>query len=360
MADAELIMFEDNGPTDDNQIIVYKHPCEDFCTGTQLIVHESQEAIFFMDGRAMDTFLPGRHTLETQNLPLLGNIFHLGKGKTPFHCSVYFFNKIGHIAMDWGTFGANMVEYKDPVYDFPLCLGAHGEVHFCIEDSRRLLMKLVGTHSKLTKAELSKIILDLLMMHFKSSLASLMIEKKICIFDADKYLEEISSILHGVLKSVLLDFGIDLERFVVAGIQKPEEDANYQYFKGLFIRHGFESAEEQLKQKLRQQVRMMENGGQDTVNVASSVASRGEAVCSGCGAKLSATARFCPQCGKPHDTTAEKPLVLCLNCGSRVHLSLFCENCGTPFFIECPHCHEKIQAESAFCSKPGVQLTSKR
>ena len=47
----------------DNNTFVWKHPCEDFNTGTQLIVHESQEAVFFMNGRALDTFGPRRHTL---------------------------------------------------------------------------------------------------------------------------------------------------------------------------------------------------------------------------------------------------------------------------------------------------------
>jgi len=359
MADAaELIMFEDNGQRgDDNQIIVYKHPCEDFCTGTQLIVHESQEAIFFMDGRAMDTFPPGRHTLETQNLPLLGSIFHLGKEKTPFHCSVYFINKLGHIEMPWGTSESNLVEYKDPEYDFPIRLGANGEMHFCIENSRKLLMKLVGTYSRLSKSELSRIIRMTLMMYFKSYMADLMTENKICIFNIDKYLKTISAKLHDSLKSVFYDFGIDLERFIVVGFNKPEDDANYQYFKQVFIRHGFESAEEKLKLKLKQEVQMMGNGTQKSMGVASSAAPSDESVCSGCGNEIPATAKFCPHCGKPREKKAEKPLVLCLNCGSRVHLADFCENCGTPFFMECPHCHSRIQAESAFCSKPGVNLT---
>ena len=60
----------------DNSTFIWKHPCEDFNTTTQLIVHESQEAIFFMNGQALDLFGPGRHTLETQNIPLLGKIFN--------------------------------------------------------------------------------------------------------------------------------------------------------------------------------------------------------------------------------------------------------------------------------------------
>ncbi len=54
-----------------NTTLIYKHPTTDFNIGTQLIVHESQEAVFFRDGEALDSFGPGRHTLETQNLSLI-------------------------------------------------------------------------------------------------------------------------------------------------------------------------------------------------------------------------------------------------------------------------------------------------
>ena len=85
----EIIKYEG-----DNTTFVWKSPVEDFNTGSQLIVHESQEAIFFMNGQALDLFGPGRHTLSTQNIPLLGKLLNLPTGgKTPFHCEVYFINK---------------------------------------------------------------------------------------------------------------------------------------------------------------------------------------------------------------------------------------------------------------------------
>ena len=60
----------------DNSTFIWKHPCEDFSTNTQLIVHESQEAIFFMNGQALDLFGAGRYTLETQNLPNVGKLLN--------------------------------------------------------------------------------------------------------------------------------------------------------------------------------------------------------------------------------------------------------------------------------------------
>ena len=78
----------------DNQTFLWKHPIEDFNTGTQLIVHESQEAIFFMNGQALDSLPPGRHTLTSQNVPLVNKFFNRATDdRTPFHCEVYFVNR---------------------------------------------------------------------------------------------------------------------------------------------------------------------------------------------------------------------------------------------------------------------------
>ena len=86
---AQVIKYEG-----DNSTFIWKHPCEDFNSLTQLIVHESQEAIFFLNGKALDLFGPGRYTLATQNIPLLSKIMNIPTdGVTPFHCEVYFVNK---------------------------------------------------------------------------------------------------------------------------------------------------------------------------------------------------------------------------------------------------------------------------
>lgn len=68
---ADILKYEG-----DNTTFVWKHPCEDFNSYTQLIVHETQEAVLFLNGQALDSFGPGRHTLETQNTPLLSNLLN--------------------------------------------------------------------------------------------------------------------------------------------------------------------------------------------------------------------------------------------------------------------------------------------
>ena len=85
---ADIIKYEG-----DNSTFVWKHPCEDFNTTTQLIVHESQEAILFLNGHPLDLFRPGTHTLETQNIPLLRRVINIPTGgESAFHCEIYFIN----------------------------------------------------------------------------------------------------------------------------------------------------------------------------------------------------------------------------------------------------------------------------
>lgn len=133
----------------DNSTFVWKYPREDFNTLSQLIVHENQEAVFFMNGQALDLFGPGRYTLKTQNIPLLGRALKLASGGiSPFHCEVYFINKTEQMSIKWGT--DTRVQFIEPTYRFPLSLGAPGEMSLQAVDSKRLLVKLVGTEDGLT------------------------------------------------------------------------------------------------------------------------------------------------------------------------------------------------------------------
>ena len=126
----------------DNQTLVWKHPIEDFNLGSQLIVHESQEAIFFRDGQALDLFGAGRYTLATQNLPLLENLYKLPtNADTIFHSEVYFINQTVQMGIKWGT--DSKIRFLDPITGLPLEIGACGQFNLKVCDSRKLLIKLV-------------------------------------------------------------------------------------------------------------------------------------------------------------------------------------------------------------------------
>ena len=240
---ADIIKYEG-----DNSTFIWKHPCEDFNSLTQLIVHESQEAIFMMNGQALDLFGAGRYTLETQNIPKIGKALNrTTDGQTPFHCEVYFINKTEQMAIKWGT--DSKVQFMEPTYNFPISIGASGEMSLRAEDSRKLLLKLVGTENFLGQENLTRYFRAFLMTKVKSYLAQVIREQKISIFEIDERLNEISSALLKMLQPDFADYGIALERFFVTTIVKPDGEASYEKFKSLHFRQYADIAEAKLRQQ---------------------------------------------------------------------------------------------------------------
>lgn len=108
-----------------NSTLIYKHPQKTLILCHQLIVHESQEAVFFSDGQALDSFKAGRYTLETKNIPLISKIRNLvSGGVSPFHVEVYFINLATMMDIAWGT--PSQVTVRDPNYGYSYSAGASG------------------------------------------------------------------------------------------------------------------------------------------------------------------------------------------------------------------------------------------
>lgn len=241
---AEVIKYEG-----DNTTFVWKHPSEDFNSLSQLVVHETQEALFMMNGQALDLFGPGRHTLETENIPLIGKLFNRVTGDTsPFHCEVYFINKTEQMALKWGT--DSKVQFMEPTYQFPMEIGACGEMSLRAEDSRRLCLKLVGTESILGREQLVRYFRAFLMTRIKSYLARTIREQAISIFEMDEHLNELSDALHKLLIPDFSEYGVALEHFYVTTVMRPEEDEAYKRFKALHFRQYADVAEARLNQQV--------------------------------------------------------------------------------------------------------------
>ena len=243
MAIAEVIKYEG-----DNSIFVWKHPKEEFNTMSQLIVHESQEAIFFMNGQALDLFGPGRYTLETENIPMIGKVLNLATGgKTAFHCEVYFISKTEQMSIKWGT--DSKVQYIDPQYGFPISIGASGEISIRAADSRKLLVKLVGTENYLSQDKLVSFFRAFLIMRLKTYIAQVMKTNSINIFEIDENLTAFSENIHKLLMPDFNEYGISLEKFFVTNIVKPDGDRQYEKFKELHFRQYADIAEAKLRQQ---------------------------------------------------------------------------------------------------------------
>ena len=232
---ADVIKYEG-----DNSTFVWKHPCEDFNSLTQLIVHESQEAIFFMNGQALDTFGPGRYTLETQNIPKIGGLLNITGDEKPFHCEVYFINKTVQMAVKWGT--DSKVRYIDPESGVPLELGACGEMNLKVVDGRKLLIKLVGTMNGIawdnnggnfTKS-LQNSFRPLISTAVKSNLTASIKAQNINILEVDEHLAELGDALHKKIVPGFEEYGLTIPQFYLTNVVLPENDPNFKKIKELY------------------------------------------------------------------------------------------------------------------------------
>ena len=237
----------------DNQTFIWKHPDETFDMTSQLIVSESQEALFFKDGQALDLFTSGRYTLDENSIPLLGSFWNKVLGKVldknvPFNSEVYFINKVEQMAIKWGT--DSKVEYLEPTFNFPIAIGACGEMSLRASDSKKMLLKLLGTGARLDQDSLKNYFKALLMTKVKSYIARFMKANSVNIFEIDSHLEEFSNELKKLLTDDFAEYGISLERFFVTTVVKPESDRQFMKFKELYFKQFADVAEATINQKV--------------------------------------------------------------------------------------------------------------
>ena len=226
-----------------NDTFVWKHPIEDFNLGSQLIVHESQEALFFRDGKALDLFGAGRYTLATQNIPLLENLYKLPSNTTEvFHSEVYFINMTTQMGIKWGT--DSKVRMFDPASGLHIEIGACGNFSLRVNDSRKLIVKLVGTSSEFKQNEVmgdqysvSSVVgkfKALVMNRVKSNISRIIKENNINVLEIDEYLDIISEKLRIAINEVLGEYGLVMPEFFVTSILTPDDDPNFKRLKQQF------------------------------------------------------------------------------------------------------------------------------
>ena len=228
---ASIIKYEG-----DNETLVWKHPIEDFNLGSQLIVHESQEAIFFRDGQALDLFGAGRYTLQTQQLPLLEKIYKLPTDtEGTFHSEVYFVNLATQMGVKWGT--DSKVRLFDPKSRIHIEIGASGEFSIRVTDSRKLLLKIVGTTGGLGQEQLlgsgngKGFFRSMVMTQVKSYLAQTIKENAINILEIDEHLMALSGALRERINAALDEYGLTMPEFYVSRIVTPDDDPNFRRMK---------------------------------------------------------------------------------------------------------------------------------
>jgi len=307
--------------------------------GSQLIVEESQEAVFFRDGKALDTLGPGRHTLATQNLPLLTKLLGLPfEGKSPFQAATVFVSTKTFLDLKWGT--KEPVAYRDSELAM-IRLRAFGKFAVRIVNSQLFVNTVVGTNDIYTTDGVEAYFKDVIVARLTDVLG----ENLQSIFDLPKVYDELAMALKARVADDFGKYGIELVDLFMGAISPPTEvqklideragmaavgDMNaYMKFKaakamgdaaqhtggetgggvgaGLGVGMGVGMGmmlPQMMKEAMQDQGPAAQQGGgsgqaagEPSGEGAGTTAGAVAAFCHQCGQKLPDGARFCPACG---------------------------------------------------------------
>lgn len=212
----------------DDSVIVWKFPTDNLHTGTQLIVNQSQEALFVKSGVPMDLFGPGTYTLDAANIPILGALINLPfGGKTPFTAEVWYVNKTVKRDLKWGT--PAPIQLVDPKYSIPVSVRAFGTWGYRISDSKSFLAQVVGSQQGdadygITSKRIYDYFIGELMQKFNNSLADFLIAKSISLFEVSLYLNQIAEQVNQSVVDEFNRFGVEVINFNIQGITIPEDE----------------------------------------------------------------------------------------------------------------------------------------
>ena len=371
-----------DGNLQGNQWLIYKCPSDQYALGSQLIVGEGQEAVFFRGGQALDIFRPGTHTLSTGNLPLLNRLvnFPFG-GKTPFTAEIYYVNKTANLDMKWGT--SVPIPMEDPKYGLLLNVGARGQYGISIEDSRLFVTRIVGVilgGMEITPLLILRYFNGMINAKVKSILSEHMISQRISFLEISQYLTEIFLSFQETLSEEFERFGISLTNFYCDSIApRPEDYTKLRTYKEeLALGEDFYQRRRSLDilEKLAEnpsagnaanagiglgmgfgvagQVGGLFAGMAQNVTVHPQENGDNTVKCPICGASNPVVRRFCGECGNRLATG-----VICPHCGTENQPGMrFCGECGQQLIVpsKCSACGFENPPGSRFCGNCGQKL----
>lgn len=206
-----------------NNELAWKFPSEELSTWTQLIVNESQEAYLLRGGVFEGPFGPGRHTLSTENIPIVRKLFGLPfGGKSPFTAEVWYINKVANLNLLWGT--PDPIQIIDPKYKILLPVRAHGQYAISIDNSKKFLRKLVGTVKTFDSDTLTEYFRGDLITRIKNEIGNIIIKNEVSPLEIANNLSFLSSEVFNVLKIDFESYGVKLEQFNINSINVPEDN----------------------------------------------------------------------------------------------------------------------------------------
>ena len=373
MAIVEVVKY--NGSPD---VFAWKYPNEELGTWTQLIVNESQEAVLFKGGKALDVFQSGKHTLDTANIPILNKIINLPfGGRSPFTAEIWYINKVHSLDIKWGT--ASPIQLQDPKYAIFVPVRAYGQFGIKIENVKEFLVKLVGTLPIFDKESILTYFRGLYLTKVKDAISSYLVHKQISIMEINAYIDELSSFLQGRIQPVLTEYGISLVNFYVNDISVPEDDPAVIQLKGALAKKaemsilGYNYQQERSFDTLEGAAKNSGTsanlmgagmglgmgaalggsvGGQFSgITKELNTAAEDTKSCPSCSAIMSKSKRFCPDCGC--DTAEEKTdstAITCSSCGTTYqNTTKFCPECGNKY-NPCSKCGADMEEGATLCT----------
>ena len=367
-------------------VFAWKFPHEELGTWTQLIVNESQEAVLFKGGQALDVFGPGRHTLETGNIPLLNKIINLPfGGKSPFKAEVWYINRLHSLDIKWGT--SVPIQLQDPKYKVFLPLRAFGQFGIQIDQSKQFLTKLVGTMPTFDQSSVTNLFKGLYLTKVKDAISTYLVKKDVSMLEINAYLLELSAHLQERIAPEFEEYGIRLINFFVKNVNVPEDDPAVMQLKAALSKRaemdiiGFNYTQErsfdtlegaatnpgsgqaglmgagigmgmgfgiggQMGNQMGQLTQEMNLGGGAPAPSAERAADIIK--CSGCGHDCASNRRFCTECG----TALSKS---CPGCNEPIARkdAKFCPECGESLQKKCGECGAQVEGDPKFCPECG-------
>ncbi len=386
----------------DASIFAWKYPNSELSTWTQLIVNESQEAILVKNGQIADVFGPGKYVLSTDNIPVLQKMINIPfGGKSPFSAEVWFINKSFALDIRWGT--ATPIQVQDPKYGVFVPLRAFGQFGLQVEDSRRFLVKLVGTMPFFNTKTMTDYFKGLYITRVKDRLSSCLVSSKISILEINSHLDEISSALSEQLRAEFAEYGIRVESFYVNDINVPENDPAVKQLKAALAKRaemdilGYNYQQERTFDTLNTAAGnqgasgtvmgagiglgmgfgiggAMGNAAGNMEQVASTKENLKE--CPSCHEMIGESLKFCPKCGaNTHEKTGGAKCSacggdlpantkFCPKCGHKINP---CKNCGSDIpdgaskcpvcnHSICPSCGNMLSENAKFCPECGHSM----
>lgn len=309
-------------PNERSDEMVFREPQQgagEFTFGSQLIVREGQSAVFYRDGKALDVFGPGRHTLSTSNLPLLSGLTGLVfGGSSPFTAEVYFVSMREFPDLRWGT--AQPVAVRDN--DFGMVrLRAFGTYSMRIADPQLFVLQVVGTRGAYTTGLIEDYLRGVVVNEFNDLLGSI----HTSLLDLPGQSAEIAAAMRNALADDFRRLGLDLTSFIVVAITPPE---NVQ--ERIDERAGMAALGDSGPERQRDAARSLDGGA------AIPALDQPES-----GVELGSGFGLGPSLAEPARETVAEPA-----------------RHGKVSTVECPQCHAMVPADARFCPNCGHQLQS--